>query len=56
VPIIFVFGTVIGVTAIVWGEIEAGNYSPMIGLGIAAAGFPVHHVWKRWGAVLPSAA
>jgi len=48
VPICFVLGTVIGVTAIVWGEIQAGNYSPMYGLCIAAAGFPVHHVWKRW--------
>jgi amino acid transporter len=48
VPLFFVAGTVIGVTAIVWGEIEAGNYSPMYGLGIAAAGFPVHRVWRRW--------
>ena len=48
VPICFVLGTVIGVTAIVWGEIQAGNYSPMYGLCIAAAGFPVHQVWKRW--------
>ena len=48
VPLCFVLGTVIGVTAIVWGEIQAGNYSPIYGLGIAAAGFPVHHVWKRW--------
>ena len=48
VPLFFVIGTVIGVTAIVWGEIEAGNYSPIYGLGIAAAGFPVHQAWKRW--------
>jgi APA family basic amino acid/polyamine antiporter len=47
VPLFFLLGTVIGVTAIVWGEIEAGNYSPIVGLCIAAAGFPVHHVWKR---------
>ena len=47
VPLFFVLGTVIGVTAIVWGEIEAGNYSPIYGLFIAAAGFPVHQVWKR---------
>ena len=46
VPLFFVVGTVIGVTAIVWGEIEAGNYSPIYGLGIAAAGFPVHQVWR----------
>lgn len=48
VPLLFVVGTVIGVTAIVWGEIDAGNYSPIYGLGIAAAGFPVHQVWGRW--------
>jgi len=48
VPLCFVLGTVIGVTAIVWGEIRAGNYSPVYGLCIAAAGFPVHHVWNRW--------
>ena len=48
VPLCFVLGTVVGVTAIVWGEIQARNYSPIYGLLIAAAGFPVHHVWKRW--------
>lgn len=48
VPLVFLLGTVIGVTAIVWGEIEAGNYSPIVGLCIAAAGLPVHHVWKRF--------
>jgi APA family basic amino acid/polyamine antiporter len=48
VPACFVLGTVIGVTAIVWGEIEAGNYSPIAGLGIAAAGFPAYRAWKRF--------
>jgi amino acid transporter len=47
VPLIFVLGTVIGVSAIVWGEIQVGNFSPIYGLGIALAGFPVHHLWKR---------
>ena len=47
VPLLFVLGAVIGVSAIVWGEIQVGNYSPIYGLGIAAAGFPVHHLWKR---------
>lgn len=46
VPLLFVIGTLIGLTAIVWGEITAGNYSPLYGLAIAAAGFPVHHLWK----------
>jgi basic amino acid/polyamine antiporter, APA family len=49
VPLFFVAGTVVGLTAIVWGEITVGNYSPLYGLGIAAAGFPVHHLWKRLG-------
>jgi APA family basic amino acid/polyamine antiporter len=47
VPLFFVVGTIIGVSAIVWGEIQVGNYSPIYGLAIAAAGFPVHHLWKR---------
>lgn len=47
VPLLFVFGTVVGLSAIVWGQIQVGNFSPLYGLGIAAAGFPVHHLWKR---------
>ena len=47
VPLCFVLGTVVGVSAIVWGEIQVGNFSPIYGQGIAAAGFPVHHLWKQ---------
>jgi len=47
VPAFFLVGTVIGLSAIVWGQIQVGNYSPIYGLAIAAAGFPVHHLWKR---------
>jgi len=47
VPLCFVLGTLVGVSAIVWGEFDAGNYSPVYGLCIAAAGFPVHYLWKR---------
>ena len=47
VPLFFVIGTIVGVSAIVWGQIQVGNFSPIYGLGIAAAGFPVHHLWKR---------
>jgi amino acid transporter len=47
VPLGFVVGTAVGVSAIIWGEIDAGNYSPLFGLLIAAAGFPVHHLWRR---------
>jgi APA family basic amino acid/polyamine antiporter len=47
VPLFFVFGTVVGLSAIVWGQVQVGNFSPIYGLGIALAGFPVHHLWKR---------
>jgi APA family basic amino acid/polyamine antiporter len=47
VPLLFVGGTVVGLSAIVWGALQAGNVSPIYGLGIAVAGFPVHYVWKR---------
>ena len=48
VPLFFLLGTVIGLSAIVWGQIQVGNFSPIYGLGIAAAGFPVYHLWKRF--------
>ena len=47
VPLAFLLGTVIGLSAIVWGQIQVGNFSPVYGLAIAVAGFPVHHLWKR---------
>ncbi|MGH7521349.1 MAG: APC family permease [Gemmatimonadales bacterium] len=47
VPLLFVLGTIVGLSAIVWGQIQVGNFAPIYGLGIAAAGFPVHHLWKR---------
>lgn len=46
VPVFFVIGTAVGVGAIVWGEISVGNYSPVYGLLLALAGFPVYKVWK----------
>jgi amino acid transporter len=47
VPLLFLIGTVVGLTAIVWGQIQVGNFSPIYGLAIAAAGFPVHYLWQR---------
>ena len=47
VPLLFIVGTAIGLTAIVWGQINVGNFSPIYGLGIAAAGFPIYHIWQR---------
>ena len=46
-PLAFIVGTVAGLSAIIWGQIQVGNFSPIYGLGIALAGFPVHHLWKR---------
>jgi APA family basic amino acid/polyamine antiporter len=47
VPLIFVIGTALGLSAIVWGEWSKGTYSPIAGLAIAAAGFPVYALYKR---------
>jgi APA family basic amino acid/polyamine antiporter len=47
VPLLFVIGTGVGLAAIVWGEFKNGNYTPMYGLAIAAAGFPAYQIWKR---------
>jgi APA family basic amino acid/polyamine antiporter len=47
VPLAFVIGTIVGLSAIVWGQIQVGNFAPIYGLLIAAAGFPVHQLWKR---------
>jgi APA family basic amino acid/polyamine antiporter len=48
VPLVFVVGTLAGLSAIVWGELKGGHYSPLIGLGIAAAGFPVYTIYKKY--------
>lgn len=47
VPLLFVVGTTVGLSAIVWGEIQVGNFSPLYGLAIALAGFPVHQLWRQ---------
>ena len=49
VPLLFLAGTLAGLVAIVRGELgrTVPNYSPLWGLLIAAAGFPVYHVWRR---------
>jgi amino acid transporter len=47
VPLLFVAGTIVGLSAILWGQMHVGNFSPLYGLAIALAGFPVHHLWKR---------
>jgi APA family basic amino acid/polyamine antiporter len=49
VPLLFLAGTSVGLVAIVRGEVARGvpNYSPLWGLLIAAAGFPVYFLWRR---------
>jgi APA family basic amino acid/polyamine antiporter len=49
VPLLFLAATSVGLVAIVRGELArpVPNYSPLVGLLIAAAGFPVYHVWRR---------
>jgi APA family basic amino acid/polyamine antiporter len=49
VPLVFVAGTVAGLLAIVWGSVAqaAPDYSPLWGLLIAVAGFPVYALWRR---------
>jgi APA family basic amino acid/polyamine antiporter len=49
VPLLFLAGTVVGLVAIVAGEIArpVPNYSPVWGLLIAVAGFPVYYAWRR---------
>jgi APA family basic amino acid/polyamine antiporter len=48
VPLVFILGTAAGLGAIVWGEWDKGNLSPLVGLGIAAAGFPIYALYKKY--------
>ena len=48
VPLFFMLGTIVGLSAIIWGQMQVGNFSPIYGLFIALAGFPAHQLWKRW--------
>jgi APA family basic amino acid/polyamine antiporter len=58
IPLLFIGGTLAGLVAIVWGELgrAAPNYSPLLGLAIAAAGFPVYEAWRRVRATAPAGA
>ena len=47
VPLIFIGGTVFGLTAVLWSSVAKGDYAPLVSLGIVAAGFPAHAVWRR---------
>jgi APA family basic amino acid/polyamine antiporter len=48
-PVLFLAATAVGLVLIVRGELARAvpNYSPLWGLLIAAAGFPVYYAWRR---------
>ncbi len=53
VPLVFIAGTTIGLSAIVWNDalsLDPPNYSPLVGIGIALAGFPVYWLWRQFRA------
>lgn len=54
VPLVFMIGTVLGLGAIVWSAGARGDYSPLFGLGIVAAGFPAYYLWRRRAGALPA--
>jgi APA family basic amino acid/polyamine antiporter len=47
VPLVFVLGTAVGLATIVWGEWQNNNLSPIWGLLIAGAGFPVYGIYRK---------
>ena len=47
VPLVFVVGTTVGLASIVWSNARERDFAPLIGLGIALAGFPVYWIWRR---------
>ena len=47
VPLIFVVGTAVSLAVIVGNSCWKKDYSPLVGLAIVFAGFPVHWIWRR---------
>ena len=46
VPAVFVVGTAASLVVIVANACGKGDYAPLVGLGIVAAGFPVYWIWR----------
>jgi APA family basic amino acid/polyamine antiporter len=48
VPLVFLAGTLAGLGAIVWAQLDqpVPDYSPLWGLLLAAAGLPVYRLWR----------
>ena len=47
IPLFFIGGTLAGLGAIIWSSCSAGDYSPLAGIAIVIAGFPVYWIWRR---------
>ena len=47
VPLFFIGGTLCGLGAIIWSSCSKGDFSPLVGLTIVLAGFPVYRLWRR---------
>jgi len=46
-PLFFVLSAGLSLAAVVTGEVLRRNYSPLVGLAIAGAGFPIHALRRR---------
>jgi amino acid transporter len=49
VPLFFIGGTAWGLGAILWSALSQGDYSPLFGIGLVGAGFPVYFLWRARG-------
>jgi len=49
VPLVFIGGTVLGLGAILWSALSQGDFSPLFGIGLVVAGFPVFYLWRARG-------
>lgn len=47
VPLFFLVGTGCGLGAVLWSACARDDYSPLIGVGITLAGFPVYWAWRK---------
>jgi APA family basic amino acid/polyamine antiporter len=47
VPLVFVIGTAVSLAVIVGNACWKNDYTPLAGLGVVLAGFPVYWIWRR---------
>jgi basic amino acid/polyamine antiporter, APA family len=48
VPLVFVSVVSVFLVGIAWGSAASGDFAPIVGLAISAAGFPTYAIWKRF--------